>query len=136
MLLKVKVRTRATPYCTNVPLTDCPSLCLQTLTGKEVRPRSGSALSAPLLTLHFTDRARRRRGRQGTPLILFRVYTLLQPLIPFPFGLQIMDVKNKMEEKEGIPPTQQRLIYSGKAMSVLQPPSLSHSPPVLLMSPS
>jgi hypothetical protein len=29
-----------------------------------------------------------------------------------------MDVKNKMEEKEGIPPTQQRLIYSGKAMCV------------------
>lgn len=30
-----------------------------------------------------------------------------------------MDVKNKMEEKEGIPPTQQRLIYSGKAMCVV-----------------
>ncbi|CED84266.1 Ubiquitin-like protein [Phaffia rhodozyma] len=29
---------------------------------------------------------------------------------------QILDVKNKMEEKEGIPPSQQRLIYSGKAM--------------------
>ncbi|KAL7412350.1 ubiquitin-like protein modifier Ned8 [Mrakia frigida] len=29
---------------------------------------------------------------------------------------QILDVKQKMEEKEGIPPTQQRLIYSGKAM--------------------
>lgn len=28
-----------------------------------------------------------------------------------------------MEEKEGIPPTQQRLIYSGKAMSVVCLPS-------------
>lgn len=35
--------------------------------------------------------------------------------------LQVSQIKEKVEEKEGIPPVQQRLIYGGKQMYVLKP---------------
>jgi ubiquitin-like protein Nedd8 len=33
-----------------------------------------------------------------------------------PWELQVSQIKEKVEEKEGIPPVQQRLIFGGKQM--------------------
>ena len=42
-------------------------------------------------------------------------------------GTQVSRIKERVEEKEGIPPAQQRLIYGGKQMYV--PLALLPSPP-------
>ena len=38
---------------------------------------------------------------------------------------QVSRIKERVEEKEGIPPAQQRLIYGGKQMYILEPCSLA-----------
>jgi hypothetical protein len=53
--------------------------------------------------------------------------------------VQIAKVKEKVEEKAGIPPVQQRLIFGGKAMYVILPnailpvaiPGIASYPPIL-----
>lgn len=41
---------------------------------------------------------------------------------------RVSQIKEKVEEKEGIPPAQQRLIYGGKQMCVLLPISILFFP--------
>lgn len=50
---------------------------------------------------------------------------------------QVSRIKERVEEKEGIPPAQQRLIYGGKQMYVsVHMSRLRTVPPILLPSPS
>jgi hypothetical protein len=42
--------------------------------------------------------------------------------------IQVSRIKERVEEKEGIPPAQQRLIYGGKQMYVSLPPVLQRIP--------
>ncbi|OWP00664.1 hypothetical protein B2J93_531 [Marssonina coronariae] len=54
--------------------------------------------------------------------ISFRLPSLVsRPRSPFPSKnmlIKVSQIKEKVEEKEGIPPVQQRLIYGGKQMQV------------------
>lgn len=59
--------------------------------------------------LSSTSRATTRYG-QSTNQIQFASFTLTPT--------QVSQIKEKVEEKEGIPPVQQRLIYGGKQMYV------------------
>lgn len=49
------------------------------------------------------------------------------PLIPH---VKVAQIKEKVEEKEGIPPVQQRLIYGGKQMCVSPLPLLRCNNPL------
>lgn len=43
---------------------------------------------------------------------------MTQKLTPLPSSQQVSKIKERVEEKEGIPPVQQRLIFGGKQMYV------------------
>jgi len=42
---------------------------------------------------------------------------IMNPFLPLP-GIQITRIKEKVEEQSGVPPQQQRLIFSGRQMCV------------------
>ena len=71
------------------------------MTGKEIE-----------LDIEPNDKVQIPRSRDPT-----RTHAPTHPLTNHP-EVQVAQIKEKVEEKEGIPPVQQRLIYGGKQMFV------------------
>lgn len=59
----------------------------------------------------------RRAGHRGTMLIKVKTLTGKEIEIDIEPTDKVERIKERVEEKEGIPPQQQRLIYSGKQMN-------------------
>lgn len=74
-------------------------LLFQTLTGKEIE-----------IDIEPTDKVKYDMPHTGV------FSAVLTPVLLFFVEMKVERIKERVEEKEGIPPQQQRLIYSGKQM--------------------